>query len=116
MPDAHPDTGQPVGFRIDPQPAAPPQAVMLRGRHGSVERLDAPRHRADLWDAVAGHRHIWNYMRYGPFSDAAVFYDLLISRQEKRDPFYHSIVNPNRPPLRLVSLLRIVAAKTVRRL
>jgi len=49
MPDAHPDTDQPVGFRIDPQPAALPQAVTLRGRCGSVERLDAARHGADLW-------------------------------------------------------------------
>src|SRR5258707_10984127 len=107
MPDAHPDTGQPVGFRIDPQPAAPPQAVMLRGRHGSVERLDAARHRADLWDAVAGHRHIWTYMRYGPFSDAAVFSDWLISREETRDPFYYAIVNPDRRALGLASLMRI---------
>src|SRR6266404_5658155 len=107
IPDVHPDTGQPVGFRIDPQPAALPQAVMLRGRYGSVERLDAARHRADLWDAVAGHRHIWTYMRYGPFSDPAVFSDWLVSREETRDPFYYAIGNPHRGALGLASLFRL---------
>jgi RimJ/RimL family protein N-acetyltransferase len=107
MPDAQPDTGQPVGFRVDPQPAALPQAVTLRGRYGSVERLDAARHRADLWDAVAGHRHIWTYMRYGPFSDAAVFSDWLISREETRDPFYYAIVTPSGRALGLAALMRI---------
>jgi len=107
MPDAHPDTGQPIGLRIDPQPAALPQAVMLRGRHGSVERLDAAHHRADLWDAVAGHRHIWTYMRYGPFSDPAVFSDWLLSREETRDPFYYAIVNPSGRALGLAALMRI---------
>ena len=107
IPDVHPDTGQPVGFRIDPQPAALPQAVMLRGRYGSVERLDAARHRADLWDAVAGHRHIWTYMRYGPFSDPAVFSDWLVSREETRDPFYYAIVTASGRTLGLASLMRI---------
>jgi RimJ/RimL family protein N-acetyltransferase len=107
MPDVHPDTGQPVGFRIDPQPAAFPQAVTLRGRHGSVERLDAARHGADLWDALAGHRHIWTYMRYGPFSDAAIFSDWLVSREEIHDPFYYAIVNRDRRALGLASLMRI---------
>jgi RimJ/RimL family protein N-acetyltransferase len=108
MPDFHPDTGQPVGFRVDPQPAAPPRAVTLSGRYGSVERLDAARHGANLWDAVAaGCRDIWTYMRYGPFADAAVFSDWLISREEAPDPFYYSIVDPSGRALGLASLMRI---------
>jgi len=107
MSDAHPDTGQPVGFRVDPRPAARPQAVTLCGRYGSVERLDAARHRANLWDAVAGRRHIWTYMGYGPFADAAVFSDWLVSREEVPDPFYYAIVDPSGRALGLASLMRI---------
>jgi RimJ/RimL family protein N-acetyltransferase len=107
MPDIHPKTGQPVGFRVDPQPAALPQAVKLSGRYGAVERLDAARHCANLWDAVAGHHHIWTYMRYGPFADAAVFSDWLVSREETRDPFYYAVVDPHRGAIGLAALMRI---------
>ncbi len=107
MPDVHLDTGQPVGFRVDPQPAALPQPVTLSGRYGSVERLDAARHGTNLWDVVAGHRHIWTYMRYGPFADAAVFSDWLFSREEAPDPFYYAIVDPSGRALGLAALMRI---------
>ena len=107
MPDIHPDTGQPVGFRVDSRPAAPPQRITLCGRYGSVERLDAARHRADLWDAVAGHANIWTYMRYGPFADAAVFSDWLASREGGHDPFYYAVVDPSGRALGLAALMRI---------
>jgi hypothetical protein len=42
MPDAHPDTDQPVGFRIDPQPAALPQAVTLRGMPSPATATSGP--------------------------------------------------------------------------
>jgi RimJ/RimL family protein N-acetyltransferase len=107
MPDVHPDTGQPLGFRVDVQPALSPQAVTLSGRYGSVERLEAARHRAALWDAVAGHPHIWTYMRDGPFADAAVFSDWLVSREQARDAFYYAVVDAEGRALGLASLMRI---------
>jgi len=107
MPDIHPDTGQPVGFRVDSRPAALPQRMTLCGRYGSVERLDAARHRADLWDAVAGHANIWTYMRYGPFADGAVFSDWLASREGGHDPFYYAVVDPSGRALGLAALMRI---------
>jgi RimJ/RimL family protein N-acetyltransferase len=107
MPDVHPDTGQPLGFRVDAQPALSPQAVTLSGRFGGVERLDAARHRATLWEAVAGQRQIWTYMSYGPFADAAAFSDWLARRQETRDPFYYAIVDSGGRALGLAALMRI---------
>ena len=107
MPDIHPDTGQPVGFRVDSRPAALPQRITLCGRYGSVEHLDAARHRADLWDAVAGHANIWTYMRYGPFADGAVFSDWLASREGGHDPFYYAVVDPSGRALGLAALMRI---------
>jgi len=107
MPDQHPSTGQPVGYRVDARPAELPRAVTLAGRYSSVERLAATRHHADLWDAVAGHDQIWTYMSYGPFVNAAVFCDWLLSREEAGDPFYYAIVNPAARAVGLAALMRI---------
>jgi RimJ/RimL family protein N-acetyltransferase len=107
MPDTHPDTGQPVGFCVDPQPANRPDAVTLTGRHGTVERLDPTRHRASLWDAVRGHDNIWTYMAYGPFADAAAFSDWLTSRVALGDPYYYAIVEPSGCTVGLATLMSI---------
>jgi RimJ/RimL family protein N-acetyltransferase len=107
MPDVHPDTGQPVGFRVDPQPAQRPGAVTLTGRYGSVERLDPQRHRASLRDAVRGHDKIWTYMAYGPFADDGAFSDWLASRVELADPYYYAIVAPSGHAVGLAALMAI---------
>src|SRR5262249_13208411 len=95
------------GFRVEPRPAARPQAVTLSGRYGSVQRLDAARHCADLWDAGTGHRHLWTYMGYGPFADAAGISDWLISREEAPDTFYYAITDASGRALGLAALMRI---------
>src|SRR5216683_470590 len=107
MPDTHPDTSQPVGFRVDPQPAERPGAVTLTSRYGAVERLDPPRHRASLWDAVRGHDKIWTYMAYGPFADEGKFCDWLMSRVELADPYYYAIVEPSGRAVGLATLMSI---------
>jgi RimJ/RimL family protein N-acetyltransferase len=107
MPDSHPNTGRPVGARIDPKPAQRPRAVTLAGQYGAVERLDAARHRASLWDAVRGHDEIWTYMAYGPFSDEAAFSGWLTSREETDDPFYYTIVGPSGSAVGLATLMSI---------
>ena len=107
MPDTHPGTGQPVGFRIDPQPAKQPDAVALTGRYGTVERLDPPRHRASLWDAVRGHDKIWTYMAYGPFADEGAFSGWLASRVALTDPYYYAIVGPSGRAVGLATLMSI---------
>ena len=63
----------PLGAPVDSMPAALPGLVVLAGRFGRVEKLDASRHGDELWEAVRGHDHIWTYMSYGPFADAAAF-------------------------------------------
>jgi RimJ/RimL family protein N-acetyltransferase len=107
MPDTHPDTGQPVGFPIDPQPATRPDAVTLTGRYGNVERLDPSRHRASLWDAVRGCDNIWTYMAYGPFADENVFSGWLESRVELADPYCYAIVTPSGRAIGLAALMAI---------
>jgi RimJ/RimL family protein N-acetyltransferase len=107
MPDTHPGTGQPVGAHVDARPAGRPDAVTLTGRYGTVERLDASRHRASLWDAVRGHDGIWTYMAYGPFADEAAFSEWLTSRVELADPYYYAIVEPSGRAVGLATLMAI---------
>jgi RimJ/RimL family protein N-acetyltransferase len=107
MPDTHPDTGQPVGFRVDPQAAGRPEAVALTGRYGNVERLDPSRHGASLWDAVRGHDKIWTYMAYGPFEEEGIFSGWLVSRVALTDPYYYAIVEPSGRAVGLATLMSI---------
>src|SRR5450631_344082 len=105
--DVDPHTGQPVGFPVDATPAQPPQPVRLAGRHGAVERLDPQRHGDSLWEAVQGHPHLWTYMAFGPFADAASFSDWLASRQLSSDPFFYAIVQPSGRAVGLAALMSI---------
>jgi RimJ/RimL family protein N-acetyltransferase len=107
MPDTHPDTGQPVGLRVDPRAARRPEAVTLTGRYGNVERLDPSRHGASLWDAVRGHDKIWTYMAYGPFEEEGVFSGWLASRVALTDPYYYAIVEPSGRAVGLATLMSI---------
>jgi RimJ/RimL family protein N-acetyltransferase len=107
MPDTDPDIGQPVGRGVATEPARAPQPVTLAGRYGTVERLDPARHRGSLWEAVRGHDRIWTYMAYGPFADAAVFSDWLVSREAAADPFYFAIVDQSGRAVGLVTLMSI---------
>jgi hypothetical protein len=59
---------QPVGPPVDAAPAARPAAVSLAGCFGRVEKLDAARHGAGLWQALRGHDRLWTYMFHGPFA------------------------------------------------
>ena len=44
--EPHPQTGQPIGLKVDPSPAPRPGPVMLKGRYGRLEKLK-PEHAAD---------------------------------------------------------------------
>jgi RimJ/RimL family protein N-acetyltransferase len=105
--DVDPRTGQPVGLPVDATPAQPPQPVSLSGRHGTVERLDPDDHRDSLWDAVRDHPHLFTYMAFGPFADAAAFSEWLNSRQQSSDPYFYAIVQPSGRAVGLAALMSI---------
>ena len=105
--DVDPRTGQPVGLAVDATPARPPQPVSLSGRYGTVERLDPHRHRDSLWDAVRDHPHLFTYMAFGPFADAAAFSDWLSSRRQSSDPYFYAIVQPSGRAVGLAALMSI---------
>lgn len=111
--EPHPSTGQPVGLPVDQTPAQPPGPVTLAGRYGRVEKLDM-RHAADLWQAYAGHDHIWTYMStYGPFADTAAFSKWLASRVALEDPYSYAIVEPSGRAVGIATLMEIRPAMRV---
>lgn len=111
--EPHPVTGQPVGLPVDATPAQRPGPVTLDGRHGRVEKL-APRHAAELWQAYAGHDHIWTYLStYGPFADESAFRDWLASRLALQDPYSYAIVDRSGHALGIATLMEIRDAMRV---
>lgn len=106
--EPHPATGLPIGLPVDTSPARKPEAVVLQGRFGRVEKLDAQRHGHDLWRAVEGHDQIWTYMSsYGPFDDAGAFGEWLAGREKLEDPFSYAIVETSGRALGIATLMQI---------
>ncbi len=82
-----------MGAQLDWSPALLPEARTLEGRYARLERIDAARHAADIWQAVAGHDAIWTYLGYGPFADEAALAAFLQTRQPANDPALYAFVN-----------------------
>lgn len=91
--DSDPLTGLPVGKVVDTKPAPRPGPVVLEGRFGRVEKLDAKRHTDDLWIAVRDDVTLWTYMGYGPFADAPAFAAWVPEREKLEDPYSYAIVD-----------------------
>jgi RimJ/RimL family protein N-acetyltransferase len=91
--DSDPVTGLPVGKVVDTKPAPRPGPVVLEGRFGRVEKLDAERHTDDLWSAVRDDITLWTYLGYGPFADAAEFAAWVPERAKLEDPYSYAIVD-----------------------
>jgi RimJ/RimL family protein N-acetyltransferase len=111
--DAVADRPLPLGTPVDPTPAALPGPVVLAGRFGRVEKLDASRHGNELWKAVRGHDRIWTYMSYGPFADAAAFSAWLAERAELKDPYSYAVIDADGPALGVATLMEIRPAMRV---
>ncbi|MCL4710851.1 MAG: GNAT family N-acetyltransferase [Pseudorhodoplanes sp.] len=109
--EPHPLTGQSVGLPVDAAPARRPAPVLLQGRYGHVEKLDAARHAADLWRAVEGRDEIWTYMSaYGPFADEREFAGWLATRNTLDDPYAYAIVDSGGRAAGIATLMEIKPA------
>jgi RimJ/RimL family protein N-acetyltransferase len=80
-----------LGSQLNWSPALLPEARAIEGRYVCLERINAERHVADLWKAVAGHDDIWTYLGYGPFADEAALTGFVQSRQHAGDPALYAI-------------------------
>jgi len=110
-PDPH--SGLPVGVVLDFKPAMRPGPVVLQGHYGRVEKLDAARDGASLWQAVKGRDDLWPYMGYGPFADATAFRDWLASRPALEDPYSYAIIDKNAQAVGIATLMEIRPAAGV---
>jgi RimJ/RimL family protein N-acetyltransferase len=108
-----PLSGRPVGVKLDATPARRPEALVLEGRFGRVEKLDATRHGAALWQAVKGDNATWAYMGYGPFPDEAAFAQWLAERPRLEDPYSYAIVAPDGRAVGVATLMEIRPAMRV---
>ena len=97
----------PVGPPVDATPARLPGDVTLKGRFGTVERLDPARHGATMWDAMRGHDGLWAYNPFGPFPEAVGFSSWLAERAKVKDPLYYSIVDVNGRATGIATLMEI---------
>jgi RimJ/RimL family protein N-acetyltransferase len=102
-----PAAGQPVGPLVEATPAREPKAVVLNGRFGRVEKLDAKRHVDDLWQAVNGHDQLWTYLPYGPFFDKQAFGLWLKTRAGIPDPFSYVVIDKSGRALGIIALMSI---------
>jgi RimJ/RimL family protein N-acetyltransferase len=106
--EPHPQTGQPIGLKVDPSPAPRPGPVMLKGRYGRLEKLK-PEHAADLWKAFGGHDHVWTYISTdGPFASEAEFTPFIAMRAAAEDPYAYAIIDLADRAVGYLTLLRIV--------
>lgn len=110
---APPAAEMPVGSKVDATSAARPGPVALEGRFGRVEKLDAARHGARLWESVRGGDEIWTYLPYGPFADASAFAAWLAPCEKLEDPHYYAIVDAAGRAVGVATLMEIRPAMRV---
>jgi RimJ/RimL family protein N-acetyltransferase len=103
----------PVGDAVDATPAPMPGAVTLKGRYGTVERLDAAKHSASLWAAMGGHDHIWTYIPAAPSVDQVAFRDYIKSCAGNTERIFYAITDAGDRALGFLSLMEIRPAMRV---
>jgi RimJ/RimL family protein N-acetyltransferase len=108
-----PLSGRPVGLKVDETPARRPEPVVLEGRFGRIEKLEAERHGAALWQALKDDNATWAYLGYGPFADEAAFTAWFAERPKLSDPYSYAIVAPDGRALGIATLMEIRPAARV---
>jgi RimJ/RimL family protein N-acetyltransferase len=108
-----PFSGRPVGLPVDAKPARKPGPVVLEGRHGRVEKLDAARHGPSLWECANGHNELWPYMGYGPFADEKAFAAWLAERPALEDPYSYAVIDHRGRAVGIATLMEIRPAMRV---
>ncbi|WP_375174856.1 GNAT family N-acetyltransferase [Pseudooceanicola sp.] len=104
---------RPRGFVIPDwqEPAAPPEDLVLEGRHVRLEPLRAGDHAARLFKEIEGEDWLWDYMPVGPFNSAAQFHRFVQGTEDARDPFFLAIRLPGEGRVvGFASFLRITPA------
>ena len=104
---------QEAGRAVDATPAKRPQPVTIEGHYGRIEKLDAKKHAAALWEAVKGHDEVWAYLFHGPFSARADFDAYIEMFASREDPYAYAILNKEGRPVGFATLMEIRPANRV---
>ncbi|NPE69633.1 GNAT family N-acetyltransferase [Dickeya dadantii] len=87
---------QPIGNALpDWQGAQPPGGQPLVGRYCRLERVDAERHAADLYDAYQDAHDLrdWTYLFDGPFDTFEAYRIYLTAVATLADPMHYAVVD-----------------------
>jgi RimJ/RimL family protein N-acetyltransferase len=101
---------QPVGQRVETNPAKRPERITLSGRSISLVPLNAEAHADALFDGANGgdKDRVWTYLFDGPYTDRAVFRANIEAKAKSEDPLFFAIVdNASGKPLGYQTFLRI---------
>lgn len=104
---------RPVGPPVDAAPAKCPGPVSLAGRFARLEKSDAARDGAALWNGFMGRDDLWTYSTQGPFAGAAAFQEWLELRAALADPYYFTIFAVGGRALGVATLMEIRPAMRV---
>jgi RimJ/RimL family protein N-acetyltransferase len=107
------DAAQRLGPLVDAPPSPRPGPIVLEGRYGRVERLDAARHGAALWAAMRDQEALWTHIPYGPFDDEAPFQAWVLDREQRDDPYCYAVIDPKRGAVGVAALMEIRPAMRV---
>ena len=101
---------QPVGQRVETNPAKRPERITLSGRSISLVPLNAEAHADALFDGANGgdKDRVWTYLFDGPYTDRAVFRANIEAKAKSEDPLFFAIVdNASGKPLGYQTFLRV---------
>ena len=84
---------RPRGFVVSDwqEPPAPPDDLILEGRHVRLEPLRAQAHAALLFKEIEGEDWLWDYMAYGPFHSAAQYHRWVRDTVANEDHLFYAI-------------------------
>ncbi len=103
----------PVGVEVDATPAPMPGAVTLKGRTGTVERLDAARHGPSLGTAMKGHNRIWTYIPAATSFDEATFHGNVAACERNTERIFYAVVDNSGNAAGILALMEIRPAMRV---
>lgn len=85
---------QELGWRVEGFTAPPaPSGEVLTGRYAELEKLNADRHAAELFQAFGADPSgdLWTYMAWGPFSSASSYHHWAKAAAKLKDPYFYVI-------------------------
>ena len=103
----------PAGTAVDPKPAPMPGDVTLKGRTGTVERLNASKHGDALWTAMGGQDHIWTFIPAGTSFEEAGFRSYIAACEKNRERIFYAVVDGGGKAVGILSLMEIRPANRV---